>query len=152
MPSGFTKMFADRLNGICKVTVKEAQHNDYLRIGEVLIAPAGKHMAINLSGGKLMVECFDGEKVHGVIPAADILFKSAAKQYGSSLAAVVLTGMGNDGAEGIKEIKQLGGTTIAQDEASSMIFSMPKAAIDTGCIDMILPLHDIAIKLLSLCD
>jgi len=150
MPSGFTKLFADRLNGLCRVHVKEAQQNDGLRAGQVLIAPAGRHTAVTMSGGMLVADCFDGPKLHGVIPAADHLFNSVASLKKGNAIGVILTGMGSDGARGLVNMHNHGAKTIGQDQKTSVVYGMPKAAFDLGAVDYQLPLHSIADKMLAL--
>jgi two-component system chemotaxis response regulator CheB len=114
--------------------------------GNLYVAPTDKHLLLGNTG----LTFDNGEPVNNQKPAADLLFKSAASLYGRSLVSVVLTGMGSDGAEGTRFVKNAGGVTIAQDEASSMIYGMPQAAYDTGCVDIVLPLNLIATRLLSL--
>ena len=150
MPSGFTKLFADRLNGICKVSVKEAQTNDLLRAGLVLIAPAGLHMTVALSGGRFVAECFDGPRLHGVIPAADHLFNSIAQALKSNAVGVILTGMGSDGARGLANMRGHGAKTIGQDQKTSVVYGMPKAAYELGAVDYQLPIDSIAEMMLAL--
>jgi len=144
--SGFDKGFVQWLDGYAHLKVQLAEDGIYPSRGNVYVAPTDKHLILTSSG----ISFDDCEPVNNQKPAADILFKSAAKQYGNALVSVVLTGMGNDGAEGTKIIKKAGGITIAQDEASSMIYGMPLAAIETGCVDIILPLNEIAQKLILL--
>jgi len=144
--SGFDKGFVQWLDGYSHLTIQLAQEGVYPSKGNVYVAPTDRHLIIGTSG----IAFDDSEPVNNQKPAADILFKTASEQYGSSLVSVVLTGMGSDGAEGVKYVKNSGGITIAQDEATSMIFGMPQAAIETGCVDMILPLDEIAKKLISL--
>ena len=150
MPSGFTKLFADRLNGMCNVAVKEAKNNDYLRAGETLIAPAGLHMTVRLSGGRLMAACFEGQRLNGVIPAADILFDSVADVLRQNAVGVILTGMGADGARGLMKMRLNGAKTVGQDKATCVVYGMPKAAFDLGAIDFQLPLDSIADKMIAL--
>ena len=144
--SGFDKGFVQWLDGYAQLKVQLAENGIYPSRGNVYVAPTDKHLVIGTTG--LTFE--DSEPVNNQKPAADILFRSAALQFGSSLISVVLTGMGSDGAEGTKDVKKSGGITIAQDEASSMIYGMPQAAFETGCVDMVLPLNEIAKKLVSL--
>jgi len=144
--SGFDKGFVQWLDGYAHLKVDLAEEGIYPSKGHVYVAPTDKHMIIGTSG----LAFDDSEPVNNQKPAADILFKSASDHFGNSLVGVVLTGMGNDGAEGTKFIKQSGGITIAQDESTSMIYGMPLAAVETGCVDMILPLNEIAQKLISL--
>lgn len=132
MPPGFTKMFADRLNDISNVEVSEAVSGDRIVRGRVLIAPGGYHMEVIRSGGNYLVECVEGDKVNGHIPSVDIMFDSVARNVGSNALAVILTGMGRDGATGMLNIKRSGGRTVAQDEESSVVYGMPKEAFDCG--------------------
>jgi len=143
MPSGFTKLFADRLNAIYKQDIKEAQTGDYLMRGRLLLAPADKHMKVIRRNGKLAVECFIGNRIHGVMPAADVLFESVADVVKSEAVGVILTGMGNDGARGLLKMKQTGCKVIGQDEASCIVYGMPKAAKDIGAVHYELPLDQI---------
>lgn len=135
MPAGFTKAFAERINKNTQLTVIEATDGDLIQPNKVYIAPGGYHMYVNRNNIKLDL----APTIHGVRPAVDKLFFSAANSYNGRLLACILTGMGKDGAEGIKVIKNLGGYTIAQDEESSTVYGMPKAAFETGCIDIVLP-------------
>jgi two-component system chemotaxis response regulator CheB len=144
--SGFDKGFVQWLDGYSHLRVQLAEEGVQPSKGNVYVAPTDKHVAINESG-----IFFDNrEPVNNQKPAADILFDSASQLHTNSLVSIVLTGMGNDGAEGTRLVKQRGGITIAQDEASSMIYGMPQAAVETGCIDMILPLNEIASRLVAL--
>ena len=144
--SGFDKGFVQWLNGYTGLNVVIAEDKMVLEGGNVYVAPTDKHLVIGEHG----IALDDSEPVNNQKPAADLLFKSGAELYGSSLLSVVLTGMGSDGAEGSRYVKQAGGITISQDEATSMIYGMPQAAAATGCIDMILPLGDISKKLIEL--
>lgn len=144
MPTGFTKMYADRLDKICSVNVVEASNNDLLKRSTVFIAPAGQHMRLTKRGGKLCLECFVGERINGLAPAADVLFHSMAPLVGSKAIGVILTGMGADGAKGLYEMRSKGSYNIGQDEKSCVVYGMPKAAFDMGAIDVQLPLQDIA--------
>lgn len=144
--SGFDKGFVQWLDGYSQLKVQIAEEGVYPLKGNVYVAPTDKHLSIGPSG--ILLD--DSEPVNNQKPAADLLFKSAAEQFGSALISVVLTGMGTDGAEGTRLVKQAGGITITQDEASSMIFGMPGAAVETGCVDMTLPLSEIAQKLIFL--
>jgi two-component system chemotaxis response regulator CheB len=150
MPSGFTKLFAERLNALYSQEIKEAQSGDFLMRGRMLIAPADRHMRIVQQQGKLAVECYVGNRIHGVMPAADILFESVANVLGSNAVGVILTGMGNDGAKGLKQMKSAGCRNIGQDEESCVVYGMPKAAKDIGAIDHELPLDQIAEAMLRL--
>jgi two-component system chemotaxis response regulator CheB len=144
--SGFDKGFVQWLDGYAGLNVHLAEEEIIPSKGNVYVAPTDKHLTLGEKG----IEFDDSEPVNNQKPAADILFKTAAEKYGNSLVGIVLTGMGSDGAEGIRCIKNAGGITIAQDEASSMIYGMPSAAVETGCVDMILPLNEIAQKLITL--
>lgn len=150
MPAKFTTAFAERLNGICEVTVKEAQDNDSVSNGTVLIAPGNYHMLLRRSGARYYVEVKTGPMVHHQRPAADILFKSTAKYAGANAIGVILTGMGADGAAGLLEMKNMGAGTIAQDEKTCVVFGMPKEAIKLGAVDKILPIHQIAPELIRM--
>lgn len=149
MPQGFTKSFANRLNTICESTVVEAENGMKLENGHIYIAPGGEsHITVKSSGSYRSIQLKPGPLYGNHRPAIDILFHSAAKYIGKNCFAVILTGMGKDGAKGIKEIHDNGGFTIAQDEESSIVFGMPKVAIELGGIDKVLPLKEITKKLL----
>ena len=141
MPAGFTAALAERLDAASKVSVREAQNGDRPLAGGVLIAPGDKHLEFDERG---MVLLTDGPMVNGCRPAADVTMMSAAKVYGRRTVGVVLTGMGKDGAAGALAIKKVEGKTCAQDQLSSVIYGMPKAAVEAGAIDEVLPLGDIA--------
>jgi two-component system chemotaxis response regulator CheB len=140
MPEHFTKAFAQRLDGICQVTVKEAQQNDSVIPGQVLIAPGNRHTLLKRSGARYFVEVKDGPLVCRHRPSVDVLFRSAARYAGPNAVGVIMTGMGDDGAQGMLELKQAGALTIAQDEATCVVFGMPKEAIKKGAVDRVLPL------------
>jgi len=150
MPAHFTTAFAERLNGICQMSVKEAEDNDSVTPGTVLIAPGNYHMIFRRSGARYYVEIKTGPMVHHQRPAVDILFKSTAKYAGANAIGVILTGMGADGAEGLLEMKQAGASTIAQDERSCVVFGMPKEAIKLGAADKIVPLDQIAQEIIRM--
>ncbi|MBN1546244.1 MAG: chemotaxis response regulator protein-glutamate methylesterase [Syntrophaceae bacterium] len=150
MPAHFTTAFAERLNGICQMTVKEAEDNDSVTPGTVLIAPGNYHMIFRRSGARYYVEIKTGPMVHHQRPAVDILFKSTAKYAGANAIGAILTGMGADGAEGLLEMKQAGASTIAQDEKSCVVFGMPKEAIKLGAADKIVPLDLIAQEIIRM--
>lgn len=143
MPSGFTKLFAERLNALFPQETREAQSGDFLMRGRMLIAPADRHMRLVQQQGKLAVECYVGNRIHGVMPAADVLFESVANVVGGNAVGVILTGMGNDGAKGLKMMKSAGCKNLGQDEASCVVYGMPKAAKDIGAITQELPLEQI---------
>jgi two-component system chemotaxis response regulator CheB len=144
--SGFDKGFVQWLDGYAQLEVKIAEDGVTPAKGSVYVAPTEKHLIVGANGTALN----NDDPVCNQKPSADILFKSAAEYYGNSLVSVILTGMGEDGAEGTQAVKNAGGITIAQNEETSMIFGMPQAAIQTGCVDMVLPLNEIAQKLIEL--
>jgi len=150
MPPGFTKMFAARLNGKFDISVKEAQSGDYLAQGQILVAPAGKHMQLVNRLGKLAVDCFMGDKINSVIPSADVLFESVANLQRQDAVGVILTGLGSDGAKGLLMMKNHGAPTIGQNKETSAIYGMPKVAKELGAVQYELPLNKIADKILSL--
>jgi two-component system chemotaxis response regulator CheB len=149
MPPVFTKMFADRLNSISKVSVKEAENGDIIANGKVYIAPGGLQMRILKRSGYFEIECTRGEPVNGHSPSVDVLFESVAKNAGSNAIGVVLTGMGRDGANGLLKMRQAGAKTFAQDEESSLIFGMPKEAYKCGGAQNLVNLDDIAKTIIS---
>lgn len=151
MPANFTKAFADRLDKICLVTVKEAKNNDTVLRGHVLIAPGNQHMLLKRSGARYYVEVREGPLVSRHRPSVDVLFRSAARHAGKNALGVIMTGMGDDGAKGMLEMKQAGAYNIAQDKASCVVFGMPKEAIKLDAADSILPLDKIADALLKKC-
>jgi two-component system chemotaxis response regulator CheB len=134
MPPVFTAMYAARLNSTCAVEVKEARTGDLVLPGRVLLAPGDQHMRVKRVNNDYMVECFQGEKVNGHRPAVDVLFQSVAVQAGSNAIGVILTGMGNDGAKGLLALRQAGAATLGQDERSSVVYGMPKAAFEIGAV------------------
>lgn len=144
MPEIFTRSFAERLNNICDITVKEASHGDTVIRGRALIAPGNKHMELRRSGARYYVELNDNPLFNRHRPSVDILFKSVAKYAGKNAAGIILTGMGADGAAGLLEMHGAGAYTIAQDEASCVVFGMPKEAIKLNAADVVLPLKLIA--------
>lgn len=152
MPSGFTKMFADRMNNICQMQVKEAETGDRVMAGRVLIAPGEKHMTIIRSGGFYKVNCQPGAKVSGHCPSVDVMMNSVSEHVGANAIGVMLTGMGADGANAMVSMRKNGARTLAQDEKSCVVFGMPNEAYKRGGAEMLLPLDKIAgevIKLLS---
>jgi len=150
MPANFTRTFAERLNSICQVTVKEAADNDTVGPGIALIAPGNYHMLLRRSGARYFVELRNGPMVHHQRPAVDVLFKSVAKYAGANAIGVILTGMGADGAAGLLEMKNMGAKTIAQDEKTCIVFGMPKEAIKLGAVDKVLPLEEIASEIIRM--
>ncbi|EPG50137.1 protein-glutamate methylesterase/protein-glutamine glutaminase [Leptospira kirschneri] len=143
MPEKFTETFANRLNQICKIQIKEAKDGDRIQLGSAYIAPGNKHMEIFLSGAQFHIRVLDGPLVNRHRPSVDTLFHSVAKIAGKNAKGIIMTGMGNDGANGLLKMKQSGAHTIAQDETSCVVFGMPKEAILKGAVDSILPLSKI---------
>jgi two-component system, chemotaxis family, protein-glutamate methylesterase/glutaminase len=144
MPEHFTRSFAERMNSICKIQVKEAQSGDTVLRGRCLIAPGNKHMELKRSGARYFVDLNDEPPVNRHRPSVDVLFHSVARFAGQNAIGVIMTGMGTDGAKGLLELKNAGAQTIAQDEASCVVFGMPKEAIKLGAAGKILPLDHIA--------
>jgi two-component system chemotaxis response regulator CheB len=151
MPQEFTARFAQRLNQTCRIAVKEARDNDSVIRGQALIAPGNKHLLLKRSGARYFVELRDGPLVSRHRPSVDVLFRSAARYGGRNVVGVVMTGMGDDGAKGMLEMKQAGAFNIAQDEASCVVFGMPAEAIRAGAVDRVLPLSAIASEVVRLC-
>jgi two-component system chemotaxis response regulator CheB len=149
MPELFTRAFANRLDGLCNITVKEAETNDTIIRGRALIAPGNHHLLLKRSGARYYVEVKDGPLVCRHRPSVDVLFRSAARYAGRNVVGAILTGMGDDGARGMLEMKQAGAVTIAQDEASCVVFGMPKEAIKLGGAGKVLPLDAIAGAILA---
>lgn len=150
MPPVFTNMYAQRLNLSCPPSVAEAKDGDEVVSGKVLIAPGDRQMEVVKKGGRFFVKCYKGEKVSGHCPSVDVLFESVAKLKGSDVIAVLLTGMGRDGAKGMKGIKETNGITIGQDEQSSVVYGMPRAAYELGAVKYQLPLTEISRKIITL--
>ncbi|MDY0291837.1 MAG: chemotaxis response regulator protein-glutamate methylesterase [Desulfuromonadaceae bacterium] len=150
MPPGFTKMFAERLNQLCAMEVKEAETGDRIRSGRILIAPGAKQLTVVRSGGMYLVRCEPGEKVSGHCPSVDVMMHSIAKNVGANAIGVMLTGMGSDGAEGMLAMRNAGARNIAQDEASCVVFGMPKVAYEKGGAEKLVPLENIAAKVISM--
>ncbi len=143
MPEKFTEAFANRLDGLCRIEVKEARQDDRVLPGRALIAPGGKHMVLRRSGAQYFVDVLDGPLVNRHRPSVDVLFRSVAKVAGKNALGIIMTGMGDDGAAGLLEMHQARAYTIAQDEASCVVFGMPKEAIKRGAADKIVSLNDI---------
>lgn len=148
MPEVFTRSFADRLNTLCKITVQEAVNGQSVLRGQALIAPGNKHMLLKRSGAKYYVEVKDGPLVNRHRPSVDVLFRSAARYAGKNTIGIIMTGMGDDGARGLLELKEAGARTIAQDEHTSVVFGMPREAIKLGAAERVLPLDQIAGQML----
>ena len=144
MPEKFTALFAQRLNEVCAVEVREAQNDDRVMHGRVLIAPGGRHMLLRRCGEEYRVEIVSGPQVNRHCPSVDVLFRSVARCAGKNATGIIMTGMGDDGARGLKEMHDAGAYTVAQDEATCVVYGMPKEAIDLGAADEILPLQEIA--------
>jgi len=151
MPENFTKAFAGRINDLCEIEVKEADDGDRVLRGRALIAPGNRHMILKRSGAQYLVEIKNGPLVCRHRPSVDVLFRSAARYAGRNAVGVIMTGMGDDGAKGMLEMKQAGAYTIAQDEKSCVVFGMPNEAIKLGGVDKILPLEGIAGAMLKKC-
>jgi two-component system, chemotaxis family, protein-glutamate methylesterase/glutaminase len=149
MPAHFTKAFAQRLDSLCAINVKEAQDNDSVLRGTALIAPGNFHCLLKRSGARYYVEVKDGPLVSRHRPSVDVLFRSCARYAGKNAVGIIMTGMGDDGAAGMKELHDAGGRTIAQDEASCVVFGMPKEAIKLGGVDKIVALRDISRTMLQ---
>jgi two-component system chemotaxis response regulator CheB len=148
MPERFTAAFAKRLNGLCAVEVKEAQDGDPVLRGHVLIAPGDSHMLLERQGARYHVSVRPGPLVSRHRPSVDVLFRSAARAAGANAIGVIMTGMGDDGARGLEEMRQAGAVTLAQDEATSVVFGMPKEAIARGAVQKVVPLDHIAREIL----
>jgi two-component system chemotaxis response regulator CheB len=144
MPAQFTTSFAERLDSLCQIRVKEAQNGDSVVNGTALLAPGNYHMLLKRSGARYYVEIKTGPMVHHQRPAVDVMFRSVSKTAGSNAVGILLTGMGADGAAGLLEMKKKGAQTIAQDEKSCVVFGMPKEAIKRGAADRVAALSDIA--------
>lgn len=151
MPELFTRAFAARLDGLCAISVKEAESDDTVLRGRALIAPGNHHLLLKRSGARYHVEVKDGPLVCRHRPSVDVLFRSAARYAGLNAVGVILTGMGDDGARGMLEMKEAGAFTMAQDEATSVVFGMPREAIKLKAVDKVLPLESVAGAILSAC-
>lgn len=151
MPENFTTAFANRLNSICRLTVKEAQDGDTVIRGRALIAPGNHHLLLKRSGARYYVEVKDGPLVSRHRPSVDVLFRSAARYAGKNSVGVIMTGMGDDGAKGMLELKEAGAFTIAQDKNTCVVFGMPQEAIKLGAAIKVLPLQSIAANVLNIC-
>lgn len=144
MPEAFTKSFAARLDSLCRVSVKEAEHGERVLPGHAYVAPGNSHLLLKRSGANYVTQLSDADPVNRHRPSVDVLFRSAAEHAGRNAVGVILTGMGKDGAQGMLAMKQAGAFNFAQDEASCVVFGMPKEAIAAGAVDEILPLGSIA--------
>jgi two-component system chemotaxis response regulator CheB len=150
MPEKFTKAFADRLNGICDIEVREAVNNDTIMPGLALIAPGNFHMVVKRSGARYFVEVRDGPQVFHQRPSVEVMFNSVAKYAGANAVGVILTGMGADGAAGLLAMRQAGAHTIAQDEKTSVVWGMPGEAVKLGAAEYVLPLQKVTESALAL--
>ncbi len=150
MPIQFTRSFAERLNSICRIDVAEAQDHDLLQPGKALIAPGNSHMVLQRSGARYLVRIKSGPLVYYQRPSVHVLFQSVSKNAGPNAVGAILTGMGADGALGLKSMRDAGAATVAQDEQTCVVFGMPKEAIKADAVDHVLPLDSIADKMLSL--
>jgi two-component system chemotaxis response regulator CheB len=150
MPPGFTRMFADRMDTLCEMDVKEAETGDRVMQGRVLVARGGYHLEVVRSGGIYKVKCSEGEKVCGHIPSVEVMMRSVARQVGSNAVGVMLTGMGHDGADAMVAMRQAGARVIAQDEATSVVFGMPKEAYERGGAEKLVSIEDIAPEIIRL--
>ena len=149
MPEKFTAMFAERLNSLCKLEVREAKNGDRVLPGLALIAPGGRHMMLRRSGAQYQVEVSDGPLVNRHKPSVDVLFRSVAQIAGGNALGVIMTGMGDDGARGMKEMHDAGAKTVAEDESTCVVFGMPKEAIKLGGVDKAVPLERIAAEIIA---
>jgi two-component system chemotaxis response regulator CheB len=144
MPEKFTAAFAARLDGVCQIAVREARNGDRVLPGLALIAPGGRHMQLKRSGAQYHVDVIDGPQVNRHRPSVDVLFRSTARCAGGNALGVIMTGMGDDGARGMKEMHEAGAVTLAQDEASCVVYGMPKEAVKLGGVERSVPLAGIA--------
>ncbi|MFQ5675213.1 MAG: chemotaxis response regulator protein-glutamate methylesterase [bacterium] len=150
MPAGFTTLFSKSLDQQCDVAVKEAETGDRISRGQFLIAPGDYHMKVTSSGGNYLVACKKGEKVCGHRPSVEVLFQSVARSAGRNAVGIMLTGMGNDGADGLVAMRQAGARTLAQDKKTSVVFGMPKAAYDRGGTDRLVPIGSVANEVINM--
>ncbi len=148
MPERFTAAFAERLNGLCQIEVLEARHGDRVMPGRALIAPGGRHMLLKRSGAQYMVEVVDGPPVSRHKPSVDVLFRSTARAAGANATGIIMTGMGDDGARGLREMFEAGAQTLGQDEASCVVYGMPKEAKQLGAVGREIPLEQIPAQIL----
>lgn len=151
MPPVFTNMYAERLNKLSAVEVREAKTGDILQKGYAYIAPGGLHMKLQKSSEGYMLRCFEGEKTNGHMPSVDVLFHSVSEFFSTNVVSVLLTGMGNDGAQGLLKLHRNGAKTIGQDEKTSVVYGMPKIAYELGAVDVQLPLPEIASQIIQFC-
>jgi two-component system chemotaxis response regulator CheB len=150
MPSGFTRSFAERVDRLTVFEAREAQGGDVLRPGRVLVAPGGRHLEFEDCGGEIRSRLCEGTRSDRYAPSVDRMFESAAKHFGARLTALVLTGMGDDGARGVRAVQQAGGRVVAESEATAVVFGMPQQAIRTGAVDVVAPLEEVAAAIAGL--
>lgn len=150
MPPVFTQSFAERLDRLCPMRVREAASGDLVTQGTVFIAPGGRHLLLRRSGAQYVVEVKDGPLVNGHKPSVDVLFRSVAQAAGANATGVILTGMGGDGARGLLEMRNAGSPTVAEDESTCVVWGMPRVAVELGAADTVLPLPKISARLLEL--
>jgi two-component system chemotaxis response regulator CheB len=149
MPPGFTRSFAEQVNKICEITVKEASDGEKIMRGHAYIAPGGKHMEVYRSGAKYFIKVRDGELVNRHKPSVDVLFDSVARHAGQNALGIIMTGMGKDGAQGLLRMREAGARTIAQDEKSSVVFGMPKEAIKLDAAEKVLSLDEMPLRVIG---
>jgi two-component system chemotaxis response regulator CheB len=148
MPEKFTAAFAARLNSLCRIAVREARNNDRVVQGQALIAPGGKHMLLKRSGVQYFVEVVEGPPVNRHRPSVDVLFRSVAKCAGANALGIIMTGMGDDGAAGLLEMRAAGARTLGQDKESCVVYGMPKEAAKRGAVEKSVPLNAISREIL----
>jgi two-component system chemotaxis response regulator CheB len=151
MPPGFTKAFAERMNKLSALTIAEAVDGDAVLPGKVFIAPGGKNLVFERTGPEVRIRVINPTPEQRYVPSVDVLFTSAAENFAARTIGVVLTGMGNDGHQGVMAIKKAGGSVIAESEESSVVFGMPKEAIATGCVDTVVPLASVCVEIMRKC-
>lgn len=150
IPAGFSKLFAERMNKESELTVKEGEHGELVLPDHVYVAPGGVHMELAKFGDRLNIRCFMGPYVHSCRPAVDVLFKSVATLVGAAALGVILTGIGHDGAAGLLEMKKKGSPTLGQDESTSIVYGMPRAAFECGAVDRQIPLEQMALAITTI--
>jgi len=151
MPPGFTRAFAERLNKVSRLKVREARDGEIVGRGEVLVAPGGHHLTFKKEGRRVVTRLREGRDGEMYVPSVDVMFTSVADIWGEKALGVVLTGMGNDGREGVLRIKDRGGYVLAESEETCVVFGMPERAISTGRVDEVLPLYDIGQRINASC-
>ena len=149
MPEKFTAAFAERLNKLCQLEVREARHGDRVLAGRALIAPGGRHMLLRRDGANYHVDVIDGPLVNRHRPSVDVLFRSVARQAGANALGIIMTGMGDDGAAGLLEMRKAGARTVAQDEESCVVFGMPKEALKRGAVEKTVPLQAVGREIMQ---